>query len=384
MEKKDKYLIDIAKDKTYQNQFDDYHKEFSEWRSRKDNPYGYSFVHDIREHTYVDGEGYFQKKADAAEKIALTKCLGLLGATMLVMLFIDALIALVFYRIYNDSSLMAIHYSELDTQKTYFTPVVACLFGVATTFKYLAGLWIFIHFSKIPLKVAIPSPKNSKISKSGIYFILVIMAMGKMGTYLLNFLFGLMNVDCVYDLAFHNPDSVLADAIFVFFNCILVSIISEFLFRGAILQTFRQFGDTYALIISIVSFSFTYYDVSSFGYASLLSAVLGLYTLKTGSIRTAVIMRIISSLASYSLTCVVLDNYSNGRIVVTCIYAFIVAVAAFVFARLMCNGKLDFKMQNDPSALTNSAKIKLFVTNTSTTIWLVAVLGMYVLMVKFI
>ena len=60
------------------------------------------------------------------------------------------------------------------------------------------------------------------------------------------------------------------------------------------------------------------------------------------------------------------------------------AVAAFVFARLMCNGKLDFKMQNDPSALTNSAKIKLFVTNTSTTIWLVAVLGMYVLMVKFI
>jgi membrane protease YdiL (CAAX protease family) len=210
------------------------------------------------------------------------------------------------------------------------------------------------------------------------------MAMGKMGTYLLNFLFGLMNVDCVYDLAFHNPDSVLADAIFVFFNCILVSIISEFLFRGAILQTFRQFGDTYALIISIVSFSFTYYDVSSFGYASLLSAVLGLYTLKTGSIRTAVIMRIISSLASYSLTCVVLDNYSNGRIVVTCIYAFIVAVAAFVFARLMCNGKLDFKMQNDPSALTNSAKIKLFVTNTSTTIWLVAVLGMYVLMVKFI
>ena len=207
---------------------------------------------------------------------------------------------------------------------------------------------------------------------------------GQIHPYLLNFLFGLMNVDCVYDLAFHNPDSVLADAIFVFFNCILVSIISEFLFRGAILQTFRQFGDTYALIISIVSFSFTYYDVSSFGYASLLSAVLGLYTLKTGSIRTAVIMRIISSLASYSLTCVVLDNYSNGRIVVTCIYAFIVAVAAFVFARLMCNGKLDFKMQNDPSALTNSAKIKLFVTNTSTTIWLVAVLGMYVLMVKFI
>ena len=57
MEDKEKYLIDIAKEKTYQNQFDEYHKQFSEWRSRKDNPYGYSFVHDMREHTYVDGEG---------------------------------------------------------------------------------------------------------------------------------------------------------------------------------------------------------------------------------------------------------------------------------------------------------------------------------------
>ena len=384
MEKKENYLIDIAKDKTYQNQFDDYHKEFSEWRSRKDNPYGYSFVHDMREHTYVDGEGYFQKKADAAEKVALTKCLGLLGATMLVMLFIDALIAFVFYRMFNDSSLMAIHYSELDSQKTFFTPIIATIFGAATTFKYFVGLWIFIHFSKIPLKVAIPSPKRSKISKSGIYLILVIMVMGKIGTYLINKLFGLMNVDCVYDLAFHNPDSILADAIFVFFNCILVSIVSEFLFRGAILQMFRQFGDTYALIISVIAFSFTYYEISSMGYASLLSAVLGLYTLKTGSIKSAVIMRIVASIASYSLTCVVMDHYSYGRIAVSCIYAFTLVIAAFIFARLMCNGKLDFKMQNDPSALKNSAKMKLFVTNTSTTIWLVAVLGMFVLMVKFI
>ena len=100
MEDKEKYLIDIAKEKTYQNQFDEYHKQFSEWRSRKDNPYGYSFVHDMREHTYVDGEGYYQKKADVAERAALTKCLSLLGATMMTMLFIDAIIALVFYRLF--------------------------------------------------------------------------------------------------------------------------------------------------------------------------------------------------------------------------------------------------------------------------------------------
>lgn len=384
MEDNKKYLIDIAKEKTYPNQFDDYHKEFSEWRTRSDNPYGYSFVHDVREHTYVDGEGYYQKKADAAEKIALTKCLGLLGASLLVMLFIDAVISFVFYKLYNDSSIFDVRYSEIENVTTYFSPLNAALFGAATTFKYIAGLWIFVHFSQIPRKVAIPLPKDAKVSKSGIYLILVIMVMGKVGSYLINIIFGWMNVDCVFTLGFHNPDSVFSDAIYVFFNCVLVSIFSEFLFRGAILQLFRQFGDTYALIVSVITFSLTYYDISSICYASLLAAVLGLFTLKTGSIKTAVIMRIVESISSYAVSCVILDNYSNGRVVIVCIYAFIATVAAFVFSRLMCNGKLDFRMRNDSSEIDNGAKLRLFVTNTSITLWLVAVLGMVVLMVRFI
>ena len=175
-----------------------------------------------------------------------------------------------------------------------------------------------------------------------------------------------------------------SDAIYVFFNCVLVSIFSEFLFRGAILQMFRQFGDTYALLVSVITFSFTYYDVSSICYASLLAAVLGLFTLKTGSIKTAVIMRIVESISSYAVSCVILDNYSNGRVVIVCIYAFIATVAAFVFSRLMCNGKLDFRMRNDSSEIDNGAKLRLFVTNTSIMLWLVAVLGMVVLMVRFI
>ena len=384
MEDKEKYLIDIAKEKTYQNQFDEYHKQFSEWRSRKDNPYGYSFVHDMREHTYVDGEGYYQKKADVAERAALTKCLSLLGATMMTMLFIDAIIALVFYRLFNDPAANVVHYSELETQKTYFTPLVMTLYGAANLFKYLIGLWIFFRFSKIPLKVAVPKPQESKISKSGIFLMLVITVFGKVGNYLLNVIFGWMNVDCVYSVAVHNPDSILADAIYVLFNCVLVSIASEILFRGAILQTFRQFGDTFAMLVSGIAFSFTYYDISTMGFAVLCSAALGLFTIKSGSLKNTVIMRIFASLASYTFTCVILDNYSNGRIIVTCIYTFIVAVSAFIFARLICNGKWTFRIQDDPSELSNINKLKMLFTNTSITIWLVAVLAMYFLTVRFV
>lgn len=384
MEDKENYLIDIAKDKTYQNQFDEYHKEFSEWRSRKDNPYGYSFVHDMREHTYVDGEGYFQKTAEAAERTALTKCLGLLGATMLVMLFIDAIISLLMYHFFNDPMAYAVHYSELETKKTYFTPLVVAAYGAGNLIKYILGFWVFVHFSKIPMKIAVPAPKGSKLSKSGIYLILVIMVIGKIGNYLIQQIFSWINMDCVYSVAIHNQGDILSDAVYVLFNCVLVSIASEMLFRGAILQTFRQFGDTFAMLVSTITFSLTYYDISTMGYAALCSAVLALFTLRSGSLKTTMIMRIVASFLGYALTCVILNNYSNGRLIVCCIYAFIVIVAAFVFARLMCNGKLVFNVQDDPSALSNGSKMRLFFTNTPVTIWLSGVLVMLFLLMRFI
>lgn len=384
MEDKEKYLINIAKEKTYQNQFDEYHKEFSEWRSRKDNPYGYSFVHDLREHTYVDGEGYSQKTAVAAERTALTQCLGLLGATMLVMLFFDAVITLIMYHYFHDPAMYAVHYSELGLKTDHLSALAMTAYGAANLVKYLVGFAIFIHFTKIPLKIAVPTAKGSRISKSGIYLILVIMVIGRVGNYLIHLIFGWINMDCVYSIAIHDPNNILADAIFVLFNCILVSILSEILFRGAILQTFRQFGDTFALIVSSIAFSLTFYDISTMGYAALCSAVLGLFTLQSGSLKTTIIMRITTDISNYALTCVLLDNYQNGQIVVCCIYSFIVIIAAFVFTRLICNGKLIFHVQNESSALTNSNKVRMLLTNTYVTIWLVAVLAMYLLIMRFI
>jgi hypothetical protein len=176
----------------------------------------------------------------------------------------------------------------------------------------------------------------------------------------------------------------MTDVIYLVFNCVLVSIVSEILFRGAILQTFRQFGDTYAMIVSGVAFSLTCYDISTLGFAVLCSTALGLYTIKTGSLKTPVLMRIVTSITSYMLACLTMDNATSGRLIEVCLCTFITSVSAFVFARLMCNGKWSFKIYNDPSQLTNGSKIRMLFTNTYTAITMVMVLGMYFLMVRFI
>lgn len=383
MDNKDKYVVDIAREKVYQNQFDDYHETFAKWRTAKDNPYGYSFVHDTREHTYVDGEGYYHKSAEAAEKIALGKCLGLLGIVLMVMTMLDAVSGIIFYRVFNDPAVDEIFFSKVYEPK-YVSPALAAFFGGMSILKYLIGLWIFLHFTKIPVKIAIPMPKKSKISKSGVFLMLAIMVLGRVSNFVIKIILGWLHIDAVYALGIHNPDNILTDIIYVFFNCIVISILSEILFRGAVLQTFRQFGDTFAMLVSGIAFSLTCYDISTLGTAVIYSAALGLYTIKTGSLKTTILMRIFASVSSYMLACLTMENKEYGRLTEVIICAFIVSVSAFIFARLMCNGKWSFRIINDPSQLTNNSKLKMFFTNTYTTIWMVMVLGMFFLMVRFI
>ena len=135
-------------------------------------------------------------------------------------------------------------------------------------FKYLAAFGIFIRFTGIPLKVAAPVPKGARLSKSGIFLILVILVFSRVFNYIISLVFGLINLDCVYAIAIHDPNNNLSDLIYLIFNCVLVSIVSELFFRGAVMQTFRQFGDTFAMLVSGIAFSLSYYDISSMGYCS--------------------------------------------------------------------------------------------------------------------
>ena len=59
------------------------------------------------------------------------------------------------------------------------------------------------------------------------------------------------------------------------------------------------------------------------------------------------------------------------------------SVAAFIFARLMCNGKWAFSVKDDPSELSTGEKLKLFFTTNSIVIWLVGVAGMFFLIMRF-
>ena len=83
------YMRDVAKEATYLNQSDEYRRLYAQWRADPENLYGYQFVHDTREHSYIDGKGYVPHLAEVAESISLVKCCSLMGSCLLITLMLD-------------------------------------------------------------------------------------------------------------------------------------------------------------------------------------------------------------------------------------------------------------------------------------------------------
>ena len=197
------YMIDVAQDTTYQNQSDEYKESFAKWRSNPQNSFGFQFIHDTREHSYIDGEGFVPHKAEVAERISMLKCCSLLGVCLVVRL-------------------------KMVSEQAEKIKLV----------------------TKIPNKVVFANSKGyEKMRGTAIVIMMVIIVVGRVGQYILSLLFSAVHVDGIYSILVFSTDPITAVISFAFF-AIIVPIIQEILFRGVILQTFRQFGDTFAILIT--------------------------------------------------------------------------------------------------------------------------------------
>ncbi len=382
--KADDYMIDVAKEHEYQNQNEEYSSAFLKWRDDKKNPYGYQFVHDTREHTYVYGEGYVDKKPAHAEKKTLLKCCLLLGITMLVMLAVDVanMLTVRYYFDLNDGA--DIYYSDFYTHQPIDAEIVMFV-AAFNLLKYIVPILVFKFLSRLPVKVMLPMAKGSvKIGAFGVLIMLVVMAIGRIGNFVLAHLFALVNIDSTYyDYIYTENQAVML--VFFIVQCIIAPILMEILFRGLILQTFRQFGDLFAIIITGFVNCLCYYSFSQIVYIFCASLVVGLFTIRTGSIYTAFAMRISSRVLTYIMTALSLQlGYIEGKIAETAICLAIFAGAIVVYSLLINSGGWNFNIKNDESHLTLGEKLKTSATSTALLAWTILTFLMTVFTIKLL
>lgn len=380
----DDFVIDVAKEHKYQNQNDEYYQKFLKWRSDSKNPYGYKFVHDTREHAYVDGEGYVDKKPEQAEKNALVKCCALLGLTMLAMFATDFAKLLVDKYVFKLEYGSNLYYSDTRTSGTFSAGVIYST-AFFSMLKYIIPVIFFKLISKIPLKVAMPAGKfNHSICASGILVMLTVMAIGRIGNYLLAHMMQIVRIDSVY-YDYINCDDKTAMLTFFICQYIIVPILIEILFRGFILQTFRQFGDFFAILITSIVNCLCYYDLTQFAYIFCASVVIGLFTIKSGSIVTAATMRVIVRTLTFIINSVLnASDYFPGKIFEYAVCFIIFICSLITYSRIISRNEWNFNIDADNSDLSIKEKVKVIVTSTPITIWGLLTIVTAIMTLRFI
>lgn len=366
------FVIDVANERTYQNQDEKYNKAYAKWRSDSYNTYAYRYVQDTREHSYVAGEGYLQNTADTAENISLRKCLGLIGVAMFVMLIFDAVNFFLAKTLNTHYTRNIVMFSDKQNNMTENIPLwFAVAFSAFSVAKYLAAILIVKLITKIPINVILPHTKNKTLMIcNSVIIMLMVMVIGRIASFLISSFMGVIKIDSVY-VFMMNSNDFHVKIISVCLNCIVIPILSELFFRGMVLQLFRQFGDNFAILVSSLLCGFTFYDMAYIGYAICCSVILGLFTIRTGSIITPVLMHMFSSSCNYFLSSIALHNTLISRIVEILICLLIVSLALIVYHRLVRTENWSFNIQGVRSEINFSKKVKLLISTNTVAMWLV-------------
>lgn len=383
-EQKKDFVIDVAKERKYQNQNDEYYKEFLKWRTDPSNPYGYKFVHDTREHTYVDGEGYLEKKPYQAEKKALGKCCAFIGLIMLVMLLVDVLGLFLGRYIFGINNLYNGFYSDFSDAEVLPSAAGYTLMAFQLL-KYVIPIAIFAAFTKIPHKVALPSGEmNYRLCGSGIVILLAVMAIGRIADYVFMEFLNYVNIDPTYS-GYIKTDDVALLIIYITGKYLLIPILTEILFRGCFLQFFRQFGDFFAILITSAVSCLCSYDIVHCGYIFSISLVLGLFTIKSGSIKTTVIMSIALQLVTFAVNFTILSaNNIPGAIVETTVCLVLFLFCILVHFLLTGKGEWSFNIEGDVSEMTTMAKVRAAMTSTPLILWVLLAVALTVISLRTI
>ena len=370
MESEKEYLIDIASDSTYAGQTEEYRTAFTEWRMKENNRYGYKYVKDTREHTYAFGEGFETELASDSERTSLKYCSCIIGGTLLMSAVIR------FFQVMYDSR--AGHLLAGSSIEVYGNPRPAdaastVILSMFKPFSILVCILLMWLFTRLPRKVFIPQGKIKPARH--IYGLLGLVVGEAAACYILSILLKLI----------FNAEVMSVPGGFVWCNdmglnvhCfgmqyLITPLLHAILVNGMILQLLRQFGDSTAIILSAAVESIMAINLTNIGTHFVLGILICIVTIKTGSIKYAVISRVLINLVFFTLKYID-TSYPNGEseLYLLLASALFLGIGLFSLGRLISFNDYKINIRSSETQLPFIDKLKTFVTAMPTLSWLAA------------
>ncbi|MGN1136184.1 MAG: type II CAAX prenyl endopeptidase Rce1 family protein [Oscillospiraceae bacterium] len=312
-----------------------YNEMFKAWRKQRKDTVGFYYVSNPNELTYLDGYGFVTDYPEAAERNALRKVMNIVGMTMILLGVID-----IFYK-YAVPDILAAFGADI-----YFDRYTKIFYGnewlilfIDTFFSIIKRLIPFVYIYKklkMPIKVMIPTKiTNKTLFKYAVPVMLLAVGLCSAASGVYGKMLSYLRIQP--EKLFYNPESKAVLVLFLIVHIIIIPVISEIHTRGALLQLLRQFGDGFAIVFTALLTALISYNINSFCFIFITSVIIGYFTVRTGSVITAVLMRITVHAISYGIY--MIDEMVNEDIqgLVIMLVLFVTIGAGLVcFIRLLC------------------------------------------------
>lgn len=297
----------MVDDFDYSTQNSAYNDKFREWRKNSENPYAFGYKDNKLETVYVTGRGFVENSALDAEKNVILRIFNILGIAALIWVVIDntapKLIALLMNRFGCNINNNFFSSSIYGGKKEILIVLMVC--GVLRLI--LPTLYLHLKL-RLPRKVEFMGRLNDPMALLGtlsatlIFCTAVSIPVAYSG-----------NSKEIYEyFARINADIYVWDQkeliIYIFFDVIVVSVLSELLFRGGMFAVLRQFGDPFAIVITAVTSAMLTQDFIQMPAVFLISLAAGYGLITSGTIFTAAAVHMIYKLYTLTLTVIELDT----------------------------------------------------------------------------
>lgn len=305
-EKQKDISIDVTETFDYSGQSDEYINAYKKWRKNPDNPFAYNYSEKKNEITFCESKGFVKAIPEEKEEKVLSKVLYIFGTVLILSLFIQIIFSKILIAVLDYYG-VNIHNSFLNYSVYGGQQEVMIVMIIVTLLKFCVPLLIIKKALKMPLKASLPcklqSSKDLFLCIALCLSVSVLTSISRAYSDSTKEYFTFFNC---YDKEFSlmNQSELV---IYMFLDVVIVSIMNEFLFHGAIFQALRQFGNLYAVIVTATFSALMANDIASALSVFSVSVVAGISILRSGTVFTAVAVQITNKIYLSALTIIELS-----------------------------------------------------------------------------
>ncbi|MBO4523311.1 MAG: CPBP family intramembrane metalloprotease [Ruminococcus sp.] len=297
-------VVDVVEQFDYSTQNEAYNESFVTWRRKIDNPYAFNFSRNRRESVFVEGKGFENKSFAIAEQDSISKIMNVTGIAMLIWIVVDNLVSRLAVAAF-DLFGFDIHTSFFNKALYGGSTEITTTLILISVLKILLPAYYLRRKLRLPMRVEFMTTLNHASDMFGaIFMALSVSAITSIPSIYTN------RMREVFDyFKSINADASVWDqdqfVVYTVFDIIVVTVLSELFFRGAVFGALRQFGDYFAVIITSVMSGLLVQDFLEMPAAIMISAVASIGMLRSGSIFTAIFVQAIFKM--YRLAVVLTD-----------------------------------------------------------------------------